>query len=174
MIYISVSIYGTTDMVSKICELNEIDDPNAIAIGSENSIAIKIELMLYCPWRNTGMANDTNISREAKKKQLRRQVISSDELKKNKDYQRKRKQKQLHNWMLILGSIAIIAVVVLGVYIYGTMRTYKTFGVEWEQDLIGAVHHGLSAWKRAWCSWAEMGLPIIVMPVRRYGRCHMI
>ena len=84
------------------------------------------------------MANDTNISREAKKKQLRRQVISSDELKKNKDYQRKRKQKQLHNWMLILGSIAIIAVVVLGVYIYGTMRTYKTFGVEWEQDLIGA------------------------------------
>ncbi len=35
LIYISVSIYGTTDMVSKICELNEIDDPNAIAIGQK-------------------------------------------------------------------------------------------------------------------------------------------
>lgn len=35
LIYISVSVYGTTDMVSKICELNEIDDPNAIAIGQK-------------------------------------------------------------------------------------------------------------------------------------------
>lgn len=35
LIYISVSVYGTTDMVTKICELNEIDDPNAIAIGQK-------------------------------------------------------------------------------------------------------------------------------------------
>lgn len=35
LIYISVSVYGTTDMVDKICELNEIDDPNAIAIGQK-------------------------------------------------------------------------------------------------------------------------------------------
>ena len=35
LIYISVSVYGTTDMVSKIFELNEIDDPNAIAIGQK-------------------------------------------------------------------------------------------------------------------------------------------
>lgn len=84
------------------------------------------------------MANNTNISREAKKKQLRRKVISSEELKKNKDYQRRRKQKRLQNWMLILGAIAVLAVVVLGVCIYEGNRTYKTFGVEWEQDLIGA------------------------------------
>ncbi|HIS55077.1 MAG: DUF5711 family protein [Lachnospiraceae bacterium] len=84
------------------------------------------------------MANDTNISREAKKKQLRRQVISSEELKKNKDYQRRRKQKRLQNWMVILGAIVLVAVVVLGVYIYETNRTYKTFGVEWEQDIVGA------------------------------------
>ena len=83
------------------------------------------------------MANNTNISREAKKKQLRRQVISSEDLKKNKDYQRRRKQKRLQNWMLILGAIAVLAVVVLGVYIYEQNRTYKTFGVEWEQNVIG-------------------------------------
>lgn len=35
LIYISVGVYGTTDMVSKICELNGIDDPNAISIGQK-------------------------------------------------------------------------------------------------------------------------------------------
>lgn len=84
------------------------------------------------------MANDTNISREAKKKQLRRQVISSEELRKNKDYQRRRKQKRLQNWMILLGVIGVLAVVVLGFFIYETNRTYKTYGVEWEQDVIGA------------------------------------
>lgn len=97
-----------------------------------------MELMLYCPWRNAGMANDTNISREARKKKLRRQVISSEELKKNKDYQRRRKQKQLQNWMLILGAVFVAAAVILGIYLYETNRTYKTYGVEWEQDVIGA------------------------------------
>ena len=99
------------------------------------------------------MANDTNISREAKKKQLRRQVISSEELKKNKDYQRRRKQKRLQNWMVILGAIVLVAVVVLGVYIYETNRTYKTF---------------------ASCSWAATVRLAMVTTEKPYGRFPMI
>lgn len=93
--------------------------------------------MLYCPWRNAGMANDT-ISREAKKNQLRRQIISSEELKKNKDYQRRRKQQRFQNWMAVLGAVLIVAAVILGIYLFETFRTYKTFRVEWEKDVIGA------------------------------------
>ena len=83
------------------------------------------------------MANDT-ISREAKKNQLRRQIISSEELKKNKDYQRRRKQQRFQNWMAVLGAVLIVAAVILGIYLFETFRTYKTFRVEWEKDVIGA------------------------------------